>query len=194
MAITLPTRRLITFDQTSRTQRFKRRKPLSYWYSLETSCMSEEYPCARVLNSFRHCSWYIPDLRSKSDPYVAVQAYNCCSSRPDVCPCLVVQRNMDNMSITRVARESNIRSVVKSSMHSCPADWVAISLAVVYHAWAAHTFSAGMKCRHRIQTSKMATENIFLRIKQSMMSRTMNYTVIIGDKVAQLVRCRASYQ
>ena len=30
--------------------------------------------------------------------------------------------------------------------------WVAIGHAVVYYAWAAHTFSAEIKCRHCIST------------------------------------------
>ena len=33
-------------------------------------------------------------------------------------------------------------------MHLCPGNCVAIGRAVVYFAWAAHTFSAGIKCRH----------------------------------------------
>ena len=41
-----------------------------------------------------------------------------------------------------------LRSVVTSSMHPCPVNGVAIGRAVVYHARAAHAFSAGIKCRH----------------------------------------------
>ena len=33
-------------------------------------------------------------------------------------------------------------------MSLCPGNWVAIGSAVVYHAQAAHTFSAGSICRH----------------------------------------------
>ena len=33
-------------------------------------------------------------------------------------------------------------------MHLCPGNLVAIGRAVVYYARAAHTFSAGIKCRH----------------------------------------------
>ena len=46
------------------------------------------------------------------------------------------------------ACESTLRSVVRSSMHPYPGNWVAIRRAVVYYAWAAHEFSAGIKCRH----------------------------------------------
>ena len=50
--------------------------------------------------------------------------------------------------MTHEACESKLRSVVRSSMHPYPGNWVAIALAVVYYAWAAHAFSAGIKCRH----------------------------------------------
>ena len=33
-------------------------------------------------------------------------------------------------------------------MHPCPGNRVAIGRAVVYYTLAAHTFSAGIKCRH----------------------------------------------
>ena len=46
------------------------------------------------------------------------------------------------------ACESKLRSVVRSSMHPYPGNWVAIGRAVVYYAWATHAFSAGIKCRH----------------------------------------------
>ena len=84
-----------------------------------------------------------------------VQTFNSCTSRPDVCQCLVVQRPIDNMSnnrpstsMTHVACETKLRSFVRSSMHICPGNVVAIGRAVVYYARAAHIFSAGIKCRH----------------------------------------------
>ena len=46
------------------------------------------------------------------------------------------------------ACESKLRSVVSSSIHPYPGKWVAIGHAVVYYAWAAREFSAGIKCRH----------------------------------------------
>ena len=86
-----------------------------------------------------------------------VQTYTSCTSRPDVCQCLVVQTPMHNMSrnipttsMTHVACESKLRLVVMSSMHPCPGNWVAIGHAVVYHDRAAHAFSSGIKCRHCI--------------------------------------------
>ena len=33
-------------------------------------------------------------------------------------------------------------------MHLCPANWVRIGHAVMYHAQAADVFSAGVRCRH----------------------------------------------
>ena len=61
---------------------------------------------------------------------------------------------MDNMLkkqntlMTHEACESKLRSVVRSSMHPYPGNWVAIGHAVVYYALAARKFSAGIKCRH----------------------------------------------
>ena len=86
---------------------------------------------------------------------LTVQTFNSCSSRPDVRQCLVVQIIVNNMSknkpstlMTHVACESKLLSVVRSFMHQGPRIWVAIGHAVVYHARAAHAFSAGNKCRH----------------------------------------------
>ena len=50
--------------------------------------------------------------------------------------------------MTHEACESNLRSVVRSSTHPYPGNLVAIGRAVVYYAWAACKFSAGIKCRH----------------------------------------------
>ena len=50
--------------------------------------------------------------------------------------------------MTHEAFESNLRSVVRSSMHPYPGNWVAIGRAVVYYAWTAREFSAGIKCQH----------------------------------------------
>ena len=52
--------------------------------------------------------------------------------------------------MTHAACESKLRSVVRSSMHPYPGNWLAIGRAVVYYAWAARAFSAGIKCRHCI--------------------------------------------
>ena len=46
------------------------------------------------------------------------------------------------------ACESKLRSVVRSSMHPYPGNWVAIGRAVVYYVWTAREFSAGIKFRH----------------------------------------------
>ena len=50
--------------------------------------------------------------------------------------------------MTHVAYGSELRSVVRSSMHPCPGNWVAIWCAVVYYARAARLFTAGIKCQH----------------------------------------------
>ena len=50
--------------------------------------------------------------------------------------------------MTHEAYESKLRSVVWSSMHPYPGNWVTIGHAVRYYARAARKFSAGIKCRH----------------------------------------------
>ena len=52
--------------------------------------------------------------------------------------------------MTRLACEFKPRSLVRSSMHPCPWNWVATWIVVVYYARAAHTLRAGIKCRHFI--------------------------------------------
>ena len=47
-----------------------------------------------------------------------------------------------------VACEPKLRSVVRSYMHPCLGNWVAIGRAVVYHARGDQAFRAGIKCRH----------------------------------------------
>ena len=95
-----------------------------------------------------------------------MQTFNSYISRPDVCQCLVVKTLVDNMSknkpstsMTHVVFETKLRPVVRSSMHPCPGNWVAIGRVVRYDAWAAHAFSAlvGIKCQHCI-TRKMLTK------------------------------------
>ena len=60
--------------------------------------------------------------------------------------------------MTHEARESKLRSVVRSSMHTYPGNRVAIGRAVVYYAWVAREFSAGIKCRHCSQWIKFALD------------------------------------
>ena len=60
-------------------------------------------------------------------------------------PWITCQRNKPSTSMTQVACETNLCSVVRSSMHPCPGHCVAIGHAVVYFAEA---FSAGIKCQH----------------------------------------------
>ena len=83
-----------------------------------------------------------------------VQTFNSCTSRPDVCQSLFsLKTPMDNMSkdkpstsMTQVACDEKLRSVLRSSMHPCPGNRVPIGRAVVYYARAAQTFSAKFKC------------------------------------------------
>ena len=70
-------------------------------------------------------------------------------------PVVVFKTPMDNMSkinpstlMTHVACESMVPSVLRSSMHPCLGNLVAIRCVVVYYALDAHEFSAGIKCRH----------------------------------------------
>ena len=62
---------------------------------------------------------------------------------------------MDNTSIKSpstsmayMAYKSKLHSVLRSSMHPCPDNWVTIGRANVYHAGVVHAFSAGIKCQH----------------------------------------------
>ena len=100
-------------------------------------------------------------MATSSLPYVivfdshTVLTSNSCTSRPDGRQCLVVQTPLHNISkhkpstsTTHVACESELRSVVRSSMHPCPENWVTIGRAVVYNLRTAHAFNAGIKCQH----------------------------------------------
>ena len=55
--------------------------------------------------------------------------------------------------MTHVACDSKLRPFAWLSMHPCPENVVAIGCVVVYFTWAAHAFSAGIKCRHCIQNT-----------------------------------------
>ena len=76
-----------------------------------------------------------------------VQTVNFFYSRPDVL-WVICQKNKPNTWMTHIACESKLLSLVRSSMHSWQGSWVAIGHAVVYSTWAAHAFSAGIKCLH----------------------------------------------
>ena len=89
--------------------------------------------------------------------HCTVQPFKSCTSRPDLCQCQVLHTTMDNMSkhkpttpMTPVTGESNLRSVVRSSMHPCQGNWVAIERTGVNNAWNDCEFSAGIKCLHCI--------------------------------------------
>ena len=63
-------------------------------------------------------------------------------------PWITCKRNKSSASMTDVACKSKLRLVVRSFMHPCPGNWVAIGCAGVYYARASHAFSAGIKCQH----------------------------------------------
>ena len=118
-------------------------------------------PGQEKLFNVRRCSMYtgVQFDRFHSIRFVGlfhkVQTFNSCTSQPDVCQCLVEQTPLDNMSknkpctsMAHIACESKLPSVLRSSMHSCSGNWVAIGCAVVCYARTAHTLSAGIKCRH----------------------------------------------
>ena len=84
-----------------------------------------------------------------------VQTFNYCTGRQDVCQCLVAKTSTDNISknkpsisMTHVAWESILCSVVRSSMQPCPG-WQ-FGRAVVLYAMVAQALSAGIKCWHCI--------------------------------------------
>ena len=81
-----------------------------------------------------------------------VQTCNSCTSRLNVCQCLVLQAHIGNMSknrpsasMTHAVCELTPRPFVRSSMHPCPGNVVATGRVVVCYAQAV---SAGIKCRH----------------------------------------------
>ena len=87
--------------------------------------------------------------------YATVHAFNSCTSRPDVCQCLVVQIPIDNMSknkpstsMTHVQMQLANQSHVQLWGHSYIHRLVTIGRAVVFYARAAHACCAGIKCRH----------------------------------------------
>ena len=55
---------------------------------------------------------------------------------------------MPNTPMIHLACEFNLRSEVRSSMHTCSGNYLAIGSAAVYYAGAAQAFSAGIRCRH----------------------------------------------
>ena len=69
-----------------------------------------------------------------------VQMFNSCNGRLDVCQCLVVQTYMDSMaqnkpstSMTQVACESKLHSILMTPMSTCLENWVATERAVVFY-------------------------------------------------------------
>ena len=73
-----------------------------------------------------------------------VQTLKYCTSPSDVC-----QKNKPSTPLSRsMSRESMLRSVVRSHMHLCPWNWVAIGHAVVYYFWTDKALSVGIRCRH----------------------------------------------
>ena len=85
-----------------------------------------------------------------------IQTFNSCTSRPDVCQCRV-QTPTDNMSREKLIKtHSNHPSSLRLKItFSCkvinaskPRKLVGKGGAFVYYAWAAQSFSAGIKCWH----------------------------------------------
>ena len=61
-----------------------------------------------------------------------------------------MSKTTSSISMTHVACESKLRSIVRPSVHPRPGNLVAIRSAVVYYVRDARAFSAGIKCRHCI--------------------------------------------
>ena len=109
-----------------------------------------------IATQFTECGCMDDLVTERSfDSLATVQTFNFCTSRPDVCQCLVVwkamlrcQENNLNISMTHVACESKLRPVIRSSIHPSQGNWVSIEHTVVFYAQAAQAFSAGIKCRH----------------------------------------------
>ena len=65
--------------------------------------------------------------------------------------------------MTKVACGLKKGLVLRSSMHPCPGNWVAVGPTVVYYVRAVHQFSAGIKCRHCICTFMAKLTTAFIR-------------------------------
>ena len=84
--------------------------------------------------------WYVRrDCKNAIWHKSTVQTLNVCTSRPDICQCLVVQSPMDSMSKygKRINYKHSLRikdtfSCHGSSRHPCPGNWVATGRAVVF--------------------------------------------------------------
>ena len=63
---------------------------------------------------------------------------------------ITFDKNKPSTQMAHVACESTLhaRLVVWSTLCPCPGNWDAIGNTVVYYAWAAHVFSAVIRCRH----------------------------------------------
>ena len=104
------------------------------------------------------------NMAASLTPYT-VHTLNSRTSRPVVSQCLVVQTPMGNLSknmlstsMPHVACKSKLRSFVRSSVHPCPGNWVAIERLVVHYTRSDHPFGAGIKCRHCICTSNLGEQ------------------------------------
>ena len=95
-----------------------------------------------------HWQYYIQPSTT-TQILTTVQTVNSCTSRPDVLQCLVVkiicQKRKPSTPMTHVTCEPKLHSALRSCIHPCPGNWVAIGCVVVYYARAAHAFSAGIR-------------------------------------------------
>ena len=71
---------------------------------------------------------------------------------------------------------------------------MAIRRAVVYFAWVAHAFSAGIKCLHCKTLSTPDADGLTKAAWFILDIRALPLDELAGDKEAQLVRCRSSNQ
>ena len=55
-----------------------------------------------------------------------------------------------------IACESKLRPAVRSHIHPCPGNWVAMGHSVAYCSQAARAFSAGIKCQHCRHSGRIA--------------------------------------
>ena len=78
-------------------------------------------------------------------------------------PWITCPKSKPSTSMTHVACESKLRSVVRSSMQPCPGNSRAIGHAVIFYDRAVHTFSAVIKCRHYHQIDQYLRTTVYLR-------------------------------
>ena len=104
-------------------------------------------------------------------------------------------KNKPSSSTTHVACNSKVHSVVRSSIHTGPGNWVEIGRAVVYSVRAAHAFSAVIKCRHctLLFSSTLQTNQFLVQVAYSICSSLNSLLLFFQNSTCKYVDMGAGY-